>query len=272
MRVVRIDLEYDGAGFRGFAPQPGVRTVGGELQSALTRLVGEVRLSAGGRTDAGVHALGQVVSFATDAPRPVGELQRALNAVLGEDLYVRTVMEVDEGIDARRSARRRRYGHAIWNSSRPNIWERHLMWHIDDPLDVMAMAEACEVLVGRHDFAAFRTHRSQDDHEITTTRRVQTAKWYRDEARAEVVRFEIEADAFLRHMVRTVVGSGVRVGLGKQPRDSIARMLAAGERASAGPTAPAHGLTLLGVTYDDGIPAPATSEPDRRSSAEGELN
>jgi tRNA pseudouridine38-40 synthase len=252
MRVIRIDLEYDGTAFHGFAPQPGARTIGGELSAALGRLLGEsVRLSAGGRTDAGVHARGQVVSFTTEATRPASELKHPLNAMLGDDMWIRAVADAPVGFDARRSAWSRRYDYAIWNAADRNLWERHVMLHVADPLDVEAMKQACRALIGRHDFAAFRTHRSQDDTEKGTVRRILAAEWRREPTRDAAVHFEIEGDAFLRHMVRTIVGSAIQVGLRKEPVESIERMLQGKVRAGAGPTAPAQGLTLLEVTYQD---------------------
>jgi tRNA pseudouridine38-40 synthase len=161
------------------------------------------------------------------------------------------VAEAPAGFEARRSARKLRYRYLVWNASEPNIWERRYMLHVKRPLNVEAMREACEPLVGRHDFASFRTHRSQDDGEIGTVRRVFSADWRRSGEHPEVVRFDIEADAFLRHMVRVVVGSTLLVGLDKQPVSSVGDALARHDRAAAGPTAPAHGLTLLEVTYCD---------------------
>jgi tRNA pseudouridine38-40 synthase len=249
-RVIRIDLEYDGTDFRGFAPQPGARTVGGELEGILARVCGEaVRVTPGGRTDSGVHAVGQVVSFRTHSAIATSELMRALNALIGADLYVRGVSEADERFDARRSARTRRYGYAIWNAPERNLWRRRWMVHVETGLDADRMNAACQALVGKHDFAAFRTHKSQDPPGLGTVRRVHSASWSRDSVDPNVVRFEIEADAYLRHMVRTIVGSAILVGEGKLTEDAITQMLERRERAAAGPTAPANGLTLLEVTY-----------------------
>lgn len=250
MRTLRIDLEYDGTNFRGFAPQPGLRTVGGELEAALGRVLGEpIRVTSAARTDSGVHARGQVVSLLADSGVVLADLKKALNALIGPDMLVRDVCDAPAGFDARRSARTRRYGYAIWNGPERNVWERRWTVHIDEPLDMEAMHDACQALVGRHDFGAFRTHQAQDDPGKGTIRRVHGAGWRRDEADPRILRFEIEADAFLRHMVRTIVGSSILVGLGKAPRTAFTAMLAGGERAAAGPTAPASGLALLEVTY-----------------------
>lgn len=250
MRVLRLDVEYDGTDFRGFAPQPGARTVGGEIEGVLTRVLGEpARVTAGARTDSGVHARGQVVTFRTESSAPESEVRRALNALLGEDVWVRDVIPAPLDFDARRSARSRRYCYRLWNSPQRSVWERRWSVQLDGKLDVELMNEACQRLVGQHDFAAFRTHRAQDDPGRSTVRRVVATEWMRDRSQPEEVRFTIEADAFLRHMVRTIVGSSILVGQAKLPATAIGHMLASGERASAGPTAPAHGLTLMEIKY-----------------------
>ncbi len=250
MRTIRLDVQYDGTDFHGFAPQPSARTVGGELEDVLGRVLGQrTRVTSAGRTDTGVHAQGQVVSFHTESAIPCWELKRALNALVGEDLLVKDASDAPEGFDARRSAETRCYGYTIWNGSDRNVWERRWMGHVAAPLDVNAMDEACQSLVGRHDFAAFRTHRSQDDTEKGTVRKVKSARWWRDSAFEPVMRFEIEADAFLRHMVRTIVGTSILIGQGKLPTSEMGASLERKERAGAGPTAPANGLTLLRVTY-----------------------
>lgn len=250
MRVLRIDLDYDGTDFRGFAPQPGARTVGGELETALSRVLGEeVRITSGARTDSGVHAVGQVVSFRTESGAETSELKRAVNALTGDDVWVREMAEAPADFDARRSARSRRYRYRIWNAPDLSIWNRRWSMHVEAKLDVEAMDQTCRALIGRHDFAAFRTHRSQDEPERGTVRRVISTSWQRDPSEPAEVTFDVEADAFLRHMVRTIVGSSILVGQGKLPPTALADMLTAEERAAAGPTAPAHGLTLMGIEY-----------------------
>lgn len=245
-----MDLDYDGTDFRGFVPQPGLRTVGGELEAALERVLGApIRVTPAGRTDSGVHARGQVASFETNSKLPSADLKRALNALIGQDVVVREVCDGPPGFDARRSARARRYGYAIWNGPDRNVWQRRWMGHVQSELDLEAMDCACQALVGKHDFAAFRTHQAQDEPGRETIREVYAASWRRDEIDPHIIRFEIEADGFLRHMVRTIVGSAILVGLGKLPVGAMAEMLARRERAASGPTAPASGLTLLKVTY-----------------------
>ena len=220
------------------------------LEAILTRVCGEdIRVTPGGRTDSGVHARGQVVSLRTHSTIPVSELKKALNALVDPDLYITSVCEAAADFDARRSAQSRRYGYAIWNTPARSVWHRRWMGHVAAPLDVERMNAACQPLVGRHDFAAFRTHQSQDPPGLGTERRVQAVTWTRDDSDSHVLRFEIEADAFLRHMVRAIVGSSIQVGAGKLPEEAIGTMLASRQRAEAGPTAAPEGLTLLEVKY-----------------------
>jgi tRNA pseudouridine38-40 synthase len=248
--VIRLDLEYDGTDFRGFAPQPGLRTVDSELRTALEKVLGEpVRLTPGARTDAGVHAQGQVVSFATASDLPTDQMVNATNALTGQDLQVTDASDVDESFDARRDARSRAYEYRIWNAPRANVWNRRWTAHVDDALDVAAMDRACRPLLGRHDFGAFYTHKSQDDVPKTTTRRILDLGWTQESGEPHLVQFRIEADAFLRHMVRAIVGSAIQVGLGKAPEEGIAAMLEDPRRINGGPTAPAAGLTLTKVAY-----------------------
>lgn len=224
--------------------------MGGELEGVLRRVLQEsVHISPAGRTDTGVHARGQVVSLATESKMSAFDLTKALNALLGADVWVRSVAEVGSDFDARRSARTRRYGYAIWNAPERSLWNRRWMAHVEERLDEEVMHTACQALVGRHDLAAFRTHRTQDPPGKGTVRTLFSAGWQRDPLDARILRFEIEADAFLRHMVRAIVGSAILIGSGKLPASELGAMLDRRERAAAGPTAPAHGLTLLEVTY-----------------------
>src|SRR5436309_1192810 len=166
MRTIRLDVQYDGTDFHGFAPQPAARAVGGELEDVLERVLGQrPRVNPAGRTDTGVHAKGQVVSFQTESAMSCAELKRAVNALVGSDLLVKEVSDAPDGFDARRSAETRCYGYSIWNGPDRNVWERRWMGYVGGPLDVEAMDRSCQHLVGKHDFAAFRTHRSQDDTE-----------------------------------------------------------------------------------------------------------
>jgi tRNA pseudouridine38-40 synthase len=248
-RVIRLDLEYEGTDFRGFAPQPGLRTVDGELRAVLNRILeDDPQLTPAARTDAGVHARGQVVSFATTSTLPASDLENAINALAPRDLCVTHAFDAD-GFDARRDATSRAYEYLVWNAPRANIWNRRWAAHVDEPLNLEAMDRSCKSLIGRHDFGAFYTHRSQDDVPRGTDRRVLDASWVQDESDARLLHFHIEADAFLRHMVRAIVGSSILVGRGKLPAEGVAAMLSTPERAAGGPTAPACGLTLTKVAY-----------------------
>ena len=248
-RTIRMELAYEGTGFSGFVLQPGRRTVQAVLETALAAVLGhEVRVTPAGRTDAGVHARGQVVSFRTEARLPARAIARALAGRLPDDVIAGPSSEARPGFDARRSARRRHYRYSIWGGERPSLCWRRYSLHLPTTLDVGAMQEAARALVGRHDFASFIGHAAQDAPGATSVRRVERAEWTQ---RDELLHFECSADAFARHMVRNMVGTLLRVGQGRWRVDDVERVLRARDRRTAGPTAPAHGLTLMKVDYDD---------------------
>lgn len=256
MARLRLRITYDGGEFRGFAPNPGVRTVGGSLADALERRLGHpVRLTCAGRTDAGVHALAQVVSFdvadAEASPERLAALRDALNRMCAPDIAVLAAERAPDGFDARFSAVSRSYRYSIWNSPAPDVLRRRTCWHVPDPLDVGAMSDAAGSLVGEHDFASFcsRTTHLVDGLErvASTTRRVLAARW--QTAEAPLLLFDIEANSFCRQMVRSIVGTLVEVGRGRRPAADMDRILAAGDRAAAGGVAPPHGLCLQSVSY-----------------------
>jgi tRNA pseudouridine38-40 synthase len=239
----RLDLAYDGARFRGWAAQPGLRTVQGELEDALGRVLGErVRLTVAGRTDAGVHAFAQVASFDVDrAPPP--DLARALNALTGHDLAV-TAVAGAPGFDARRDARSRRYRYRVETSSPPSPFERGRALRWPHRLDRPALDACAALLPGSHDFTAFTP--TETEH-VRFERDVLAAGWH--EEGDGVLAFEIEADAFLRNMVRVLVGTMLEVGGERRDREGFRDLLAGAPRAEAGPTAPPHGLYLIDVRY-----------------------
>ena len=245
---VRLLVAYDGGGFSGFAPNPGVRTVGGMLKAAVERVVRhEVVLSMAGRTDAGVHARGQVVSFdaraeGLDLPR----LQRALNRMLRPAIAVRSAEVADRGFDARFSARARRYRYLVLNRPTPDPFLAATAWHVQAPLDLPRMRLACDPLIGEHDFASF-CRRPKGDGEASLVRRVLDARWT-DEAEG-LLRFDIEATAFCHQMVRSIVGTLVDVGRGRLRAGQVKGILAARDRSAAGEPAPPHGLSLEEVVY-----------------------
>jgi tRNA pseudouridine38-40 synthase len=243
-RVLRLDLEYDGAGFAGWAAQPGLRTVESALRDALSTLLpGPLDLAVAGRTDAGVHASGQVVSVVTEADRDPRRLQRGLNALLPQDVAVRAVAEAPPGFDARRDARARRYEYRVLPGP-PSALRRGRVLHHPAPLDLGAMAAAAARAVGTHDFRAFTPTRTEH---VFFDRTVTACAWSR---RGDELVLTVEADAFLRHMVRVLVGTLLLVGRGAWEPSRLDGLLRGAPRGAAGPTAPAHGLTLVGVAYD----------------------
>jgi len=253
---LRLLVSYDGGEFRGFAANPGVRTVAGVLADALERRLGyRVQLTCAGRTDAGVHARGQVVSLEVadgDAsPGRLASLRNGLNRMCGPDVVVLESEAVPSDFDARFSAVARAYRYTIWNAPEPDVFRRSYAWHVPDPLDMAAMSDAATLLVGEHDFASFCSRTEQVvDGEVRvapTTRRVLRAVWSRPEP--ALVRFDIEANSFCRQMVRSIAGTLVEVGRGRRAAADIPAILAARDRAAAGQVAPPHGLCLESVAY-----------------------
>jgi tRNA pseudouridine38-40 synthase len=224
------------------------------LEEALARSLGEqVRVTAAGRTDAGVHASGQVVSFATRGRLAPPDLMRAANAYLPDDVLVLGAADLPPEFQARRSALRRHYRYLIWSHRLPSLWWRRWVWHLTDQPDLAAMQAAADLLVGAHDFATFLGHRSQEPAGRTTIRTVERAYWWQTDT---LIGFEITANAFLRHMVRGIVGTLIEVGRGKLDSAQFNSILEAGDRRGAGPNAPPHGLILTGVDYPEHFQIP----------------
>jgi tRNA pseudouridine38-40 synthase len=241
--TVRLELEYDGTLFRGWAAQPGLRTVQGELEAALATVLREpVQLTVAGRTDAGVHALGQVASFATTAEIEE-DLVRRLNGVGPDDIAVTAATPVEDSFDARHSAKSRSYRYRVLARSAPSPFEqgRALWW--PHRTDLRALEACASALQGNHDFTAFTP--TQTDH-VRFDRDVYEAGWTQHK---DILTFQITADAFMRNMVRILVGTMLEVGNGRRHPDSFTKLLAGAPRAAAGDTAPPHGLYLESVSY-----------------------
>jgi tRNA pseudouridine38-40 synthase len=243
-RNVRIVIEYDGTDFSGWQRQPRMRTVQACLEDAVREMTGEtVRIQGSGRTDAGVHAEGQVASFPLQARIPEAGLLRGLNSILPSDIAILDVQEAPPGFDARFSARGKVYRYWIWNHLVRSPLHARTTWHCRSSLDLPAMRDAARALCGEHDFRAFR---AADCERRTTVRVIRRLDLDRQGA---VMTMEVEATAFLKNMVRILVGTLVDLGRGQIPVEAIARMLETGDRGAGGVTAPPQGLTLVRVLY-----------------------
>jgi tRNA pseudouridine38-40 synthase len=242
----KLTLEYDGTAFCGWQVQPTGVSLQGELERALAQLHGGsfTRVQASGRTDAGVHARGQVVSFRSEKPLAAVSYVRGLNTLLPPAIAVRHAEEAPDGFDARRWARGKRYVYRLLPSRTRSPLRASQVWQLFQPLDVDAMRGAAWRLLGTHDFSAFRASDCQAKGAVRELRRLDV------EAVGDEVLFTVEATAFLKHMVRNLVGTLVDAGLGKRTPDDVAAILASRDRNRAGRTAPAQGLCLDEVFYD----------------------
>jgi tRNA pseudouridine38-40 synthase len=237
---LKLTVEYEGTDFHGWAAQPELRTVEAVLREALGTIFPAVdTLAVAGRTDTGVHALGNVVSVDVEGGPPPQRASAALNSVLPDDVAIVSAAEAKQDFHARQSARSRSYRYRIWRRREPSPFERRRAWWYPRPLDEERLADAADLLVGEHDFRAFTPTETQ--HHVFL-RNVLRAEWHR---RGDALEFEITADSFLRHMVRTLVGTMVEL-----PPERIAPLLEGRERSEAGSTVPPWGLYLTSVTYD----------------------
>jgi tRNA pseudouridine38-40 synthase len=247
-----LTVSYAGTPFAGFARQPGLDTVQGRLERALsTVLRREVQTVGAGRTDAGVHALGQVVSFGTDGSEPEpAELLRSLNALVGDGIVVTGIRRAAAGFSARFDAEAREYRYRLVPGPVPPLFLEPVAWWPRRTLDLSAMRDAAAALVGEHDFRSFCVTESATDR--STTRRIELVEVTPEEHLGEhCVTVRVVGNAFLHSMVRVVVGSLVEIGAGRREPEWLAEALAACDRAAAGPTAPARGLTLWHVSYPE---------------------
>ncbi len=257
MYRLRLTLAYDGAAFAGSQVQPGQRTVQGVIEEALTTLDGvPVRATFAGRTDTGVHALGQVVHADLHRAREPEVWRRALNGLLPLDVRVTRAALASEGFHARFSAGWREYRYTVWNGEVQPPLLRGTTWHRRRPLNLAAMQSAAQALVGEHDFAAFAgAGKGVPEGDVPTVRTMRAVGWTAERSLEMVIGsalvFTIEGNGFLPHMVRNLVGSLVAIGAGAAPESWIETLLRGRDRRLAAPTAPPHGLTLWRVCYDD---------------------
>ena len=260
MRNLKLTLCYDGTDFHGWQRQPGLRTVQQVLEDALRQLTGvRPTTTASDRTDAGVHALGQVVHFLTASRHATETFVRALNALMPRDMRVLQAQEMPQAFHATLDARSKRYRYVIDNGRIASPFQLRYSWHVPPPLDAEAMNRAGQGLLGRHDFRSFETDWPN------RTSSVRTIHDLTVERHGEFVHIEVEADGFLYNMVRSITGTLMLVGSGKRPETWVSEVLAAESRGEAGPTAPPQGLFLVTVRYHVGQAVP----PDKPSPSGG---
>jgi tRNA pseudouridine38-40 synthase len=250
MRNLKLTLSYDGTDFSGWQVQPETATIQGALASAIGRVTGEKVLpQASGRTDAGVHALAQVVTFVTESSVPTANFQRALNDILPSSVRVFQVEEVAADFHARHSAKAKTYRYRIYRGAVCPPFLARYVWHYPYPLEEGAMASAAALVIGGHDFTSFAAvdpEREREDALVSNVRQIFSSSWERV---AEEFVYTVRGSGFLHHMVRNLVGTFVLVGKATLRPDEITRILAAKNRSQAGATAPANGLYLVNVEY-----------------------
>jgi len=250
MRNLKLTLAYDGSEFSGWQVQPDAETVQGTLALAIGRLTGEKVLPQGsGRTDAGVHALAQVATFATDSPIPLENLSKALNDLMPAAIRVLEVAEVPLEFHARKSARAKTYRYRMYRGAICSPFLARYVWHYPYPLNEDAMRQAAGLVVGEHDFTSFAAvdpERGEESEPVCNVRRILASSWDRE---ADEFVYTVRGSGFLHHMVRNLVGTFLLVGKGTLADSDITRILEARERSAAGATAPASGLYLVGVEY-----------------------
>jgi tRNA pseudouridine38-40 synthase len=246
MRNIRLTLSYDGTDFNGWQTQPGFRTVQETLETAIAAVTAEerVRVNASGRTDAGVHALGQVVNFHSTTHLPPEVLLRAVNANLPADIVIRDAADVSETFDANRHARRKLYRYVIHDGAVHDPFLRRYYCQSRCRLDADAMRRAAAPLCGQHDFRSFETEWPNRQSSVRTITRLTVSRF------GAWIWLDVEADGFLYNMVRAIAGTLMNVGRGYWPETQVLDILRAEDRTCAGPTAPASGLFLVRVTYD----------------------
>lgn len=258
MRTLKLTVSYDGTRFVGWQRQAEGVSIQGLLEEALARFEGApVTVHGAGRTDAGVHALGQVASVQITSAHPTNAIARGLNACLPQDVRVTDVQEAAADFHARFSARSKTYRYLLRNASIVSPFERAFVWHVPEALDLDVMQTAARALVGTHDFAAFRSTGGDTKETVRTISRSEILNHVgrallglQGEDDPTLLAYEVSGDGFLRHMVRAITGTLVEIGRGQRPAASMAALLAGGTRAQAGATAPPQGLFLVRVDYD----------------------
>lgn len=245
MRNIKLTIEYDGTNYIGWQIQPKGETIQGVIEERLKKITSEdVHLIGAGRTDSGVHAHGQVANFKTNSNIDIFSLQKALNSLLPEDIVIKKVEEVDLGFNARKHAKTKVYEYRILNRETPSVFLRRFTWHIPYRLNLREIKKATELIIGEHDFSSFRSSGSTAKNSI---RKIFRAEWKRGSD--GMILFEIEANGFLKQMVRAIVGSLIEVGRGKIDIETFKKILKSKDRRKAGPTAPANALILKEVKY-----------------------
>jgi len=245
MRTIKLLIEYDGTNYLGWQVQSKGQTIQGIIEENLKKLTGDpARLTGSGRTDGGAHAIGQVAHFRTRSRMDLHSIQRALNSLLPPDIAIKGIEEAGENFHARKQVRSKVYEYRIINQPLRSVFHRDYTWHIPQGLDWEEVKKATQKLIGEHDFSSFR---SVGTPTRTAIRRVMRAEWKR--GRDGTIRFEIEANGFLKQMVRAIVGTLIEVGKGKINSEEFQKILESKDRKKAGPNAPARGLFLKEVKY-----------------------
>jgi len=257
MRKIRLILQYDGTAYSGWQFQPDAPSIQGTVEAAIAKVTGEhVRVAGAGRTDAGVHALGQVAAFRSSSRLQDDVILRALNASLPQDIRIVDAETVDDRFHPRKDAVGKKYVYLIQNRRIPSVFLDRWTWFVPGSIDTDAMNEALSYLVGRHDFSSFRTSGGDA---ISPVRTINSIEIFRDEKTGflgflpgdGIIRIEVEGDGFLRHMVRSMVGVAVRAGQGMLMPEGVGHILESRDRSAAGTAAPGRGLFLDTVYYDD---------------------
>lgn len=245
---IAMEVSYDGSNYSGFQRQQNARAIQNELEHALTQLTGEsITVHGSGRTDAGVHALGQIVHFKTTCPIPINKWALALKNYLPEDIIIRRAVTVADDFHVRYDAIGKYYRYTIDRGTVPNVFQRHFSYHYSHPLDIVRIHHAIPQLIGTHDFSAFCASRTSIENKVRTVHAIDIIEM------GDMLHLDFRGNGFLYHMVRILVGTLIRVGNGRLEPQQLTDILVSKDRHRAGPTAPAHGLTLMEVLYRECI-------------------